>query len=677
MRSLGSLIFLILAIASFALHFISRFKSFDPGGALTSTAFLIQGGMFASMILGLYLMRNESHHWAEEVIFALPEGFSAKIIAKFLTLLTVVTFVNFIAITIFYILLHITNSNELLYQKSFLYFVLYWFFPFYVSGIIGMIAGLSIKSRLVYPLLVIVWLCIGPLNIAIFKPLMALMGTDLNTVANFFNLGQTDPNIMYDPVYGLPLEIHRWLQKAFWAINISCLFIILVFKYRKKKLNLLNITVLFVLLAINLPLISLFLKSDQVVNTRYEKNSVRQYDLTYYSTNKQPAFPNEKSILVEAYNINLASFRNLKAVVGVKFRPLQETSQVVFTLYHDLRVTKILAENNEEISFAQKGDQVLVTFSEPLAKEECRKIVFHYEGTSSPYFYANEQAVMLPAYFPWIPIPGSYQAMQENGRFLTRTYMKPNTQIKYELKYTGATPLYTNLEKAGRNLWRGDAPGGLTIAAGMLTETDVGKIKVVYPVTLDQFIKDSSEFFTKIKESSDIISQDLMLEQKLNLSKVYFLSIPSESIFSDIVMWDLQDHLIIGINQMYNEGIIDYVNPIFLVLDSLIRSNCQTQNETAKNLFIMSYVYWYSTNHDRKYSQGAERSLPGLIEEYHRAGRDKDADTAQRVKDFIDCKHLDSELMQSYFRIWLRQLNLAQPLNSEEMNGFFKMDKGE
>lgn len=689
-RHFASWLFLLMFLFSIFSHLIGWVQMYNPGGALTSTAFIIQGGIFASMILGLSLIQKEEYCWSDEMFYALPKGFSSKIIAKCLVLISIIIMFICVSQIGVFVLFRYNDVPYILYGKSVLYLLLYWGIPFVIAGIIGMLAGLYIRSKLIYPLLILIWLLIGPLNIAVFKPLMGILRIDLNSMANFLNLGQTDPHLPYDPVYGLPLEIHRWLQKGLWLINIIVLFLISVLKKSNLKPPRLIIIVLIILLILNLPLLTSFTKEGQVITTRYEENSVRNYDRNYYSVNNHPVPQDDNSFIIESYEIDIESFRDLKAKVVMKIKLLKETEKVVFTLYHDLRVKSVTDEGNTELSYKQDGDQVLVSFPKTLNADAQREVIFIYEGTSSPYFYANEQAVMLPAYFPWVPIAGSYQAMQAENSYLIRNPLNPQTPTKYALRYSGPQPLFTNLPKKEENIWSGEAPCGITLAAGMLTETRIGSINADYPVSLNKMIGTVPVFLENIKPIFENIKDDFGLQSTYNPYKVFFLSIPPESSLTDLTLWNLGDHLIVGINQIYNNG--DFLNNktalVPIVASSLTRSiNMAKQKEKTRVFFIASYAYWYSMDYDPAYNEQSKSILRSMIDtyknlrlnldNYEELGLENEENVIKQIKVFIDENKSNRKLLQFFFRDWLTNLNSNKIMNLEDITRLIKIKEGD
>ncbi|PKM47540.1 MAG: hypothetical protein CVV03_02680 [Firmicutes bacterium HGW-Firmicutes-8] len=663
-RNFWTWIFLLLALVSVGLQFNSRLQLFDPGGALISTAFIIQGGIFVSMILGLSLVQRESVTSSNEMFYVLPNGYSSKIVGKCLALLTAIIVFIILSVMILYFLFWKFGVPYLFYWKSFIYLSLYWGTSFWISGIIGMIIGSYVKSRIAYPLLVFIWIFIGPLNSPVIKNFMAIFNTDLTPIGNFINLGQTDPYTPYDPVYGLPMEIHRWLQKGIWVISVTFIFLtITVLKsYRKPVFTVL---ILSGLLILNLPLVLLFNKEEQVIRTGYEANAVRNYDRNYYTQNTKPSFENSDSFIIESYEIDLKSFRNVTAQVKIKGKPIRTTEKLIFTLYHQLRIKSVTDENNVELSFKQVGDQILVSFPVPLKSNEHTTIVFNYEGISSPYFYANDQAVMLPAYFPWLPISGSYQAMKAEGSELIRYPLYPRNPTKYILRYSGPEPLFTNLQKKNTSVWTGQVPNGISLVAGMMTETRVGQTKVCYPVSLYKMIDTTPLYLKKVQNIAKNVNTDLNIQKSFDVSRIFFLSVPDESNLIPSNIWNLEDHLIIGINQMYNEGdLLNYdITIVPAILSSLVKNhNMINQREEIKSLFIASYAYWYGLKHNSSI-ENERPILVRMLDYYQNTKLNKEASVTKEILKLIDNNKTNQLFLQAFFRDWLGRLDQNHQLN--------------
>jgi hypothetical protein len=571
----------------------------NPGGALTSSSYVVQCGIFIFLFFGKVIHHRERASISEELFNVLPSGYTAKIYAKLCTLIIIIIAFFVISTCLMNLMYFIFSTPFLIIRKSASYIFLYWAVPFLIAGLLGVILNSFIKTKLIYVILVLIGIVIGPLNISFLEVFMSLLKIDLTSTLDFINLGQTDPYAPFDPVYGFPLEIYRWLQKLLiFCVLVIILLMQISFKEYGKYFNKVG---WFLIPPVFIMLICFYLNSqdNQVIYTSNEFNSVRKYDLNYYKqaphiNNKDE---NENALSIESYNIDIKSFRSLSVSVKIGIISLSNLDNIKFTLYHRLKVEKILDENNNSVGFKQDGD--LLAINMKLSQDERKTLQIKYSGVSSPYFYANEQAIMLPSYFPWIPLYGYHPAMVLNDSQLIRWPLNPDKTIDYSIKYTGPGPLFTNLPKKSSNLWEGKTSHGVTLAAGMLKEKEISGTKIVYPVSLGNMLNYVPNYLAEITNISNEIRSDLNINEtpQENNDHVFFLSVPVESPFTSTPIWNLGSHRIIGVNQMYNSNDFFKYDIVPSVLDSLIRNPATTEQFEFKELFVRSYDYWYKLKH--------------------------------------------------------------------------------
>jgi len=671
-RTIWTWVVLVLALINVWILFQGRLQSFDPGGALIASAFIIQGGIFVSLILGFTLIKEEAVCSAEEVFFALPGAHAAKMWAKCLTLLTVIAVFIVLSVLVLYTLFAFYGVPLIFHWKALPYLLLYWGIPFWVSGIIGMFAGKVFKSRLVYLFFVLIWLLIGPLNMYVFKFLMSISHIDLNDIADFMNLGQTDPNTTYDPVYGLPMEIQRWLQKGIWVLNITAIFISSLILRGRNRSRRLTVTVICLLL-FNIPLLYGYTSEGQVVRTKYEATAVRVYDFDYYKDHQTQEKDGESTFAITAYDIDLHSYRNLKANVKMTISTLTPVDKLFFTLYHDLKIKMVTDGCHKLLSYTQADDQVEVLLTEPVQKDKQIEIEFSYEGTSSPYFYANEQAVLLPAYFPWLPAAGAYQAMIPEGSGVVKYPHYPQNPALYTLCYTGPEPMFTNLSPAGEQLWRGEAPKGITLAAGMLTESKIGAASIFYPISLCRIVDGLPDYLRKVNEIAREIDKDLDIRTPFETARVFFLSIPRHSNYAVSTILNQGDHIIFRIERMNNLGIMYYNERTIVqaILSSIIMNkNIVNQKTEITELFEASYTQWYGIKHSLPDTD--RPLLTRMTEAYDFLGKPQAALIAKELIKLIEKNKQTPETTKCFFREWRSKLFSDEQMNEDDLLNIIK-----
>ncbi|EIT84476.1 hypothetical protein A374_15162 [Fictibacillus macauensis ZFHKF-1] len=660
---------LLLFISATSFHFFLRFKEGSVGGALTSSAFLVQGGLFVSLGFGYYSVNLEKASSAEELFGTLPYGKQAKILGK-LSLLILLALFAVCCAALLYVLLTVMFHEPFFYFSHVLeYFLLYWFLPFCITGIIGMIVGLVTSSRGAYLGLLLLGILMGPLNMALFETLSLWLSRDLYPVAHFFNVGQTDPNTPFDPVYGYPLEIKRYLQKGILLLLVLWLLFAMILKQQRSFYKVFGIgSVLFGLSST--VLISLYRHDDQVIYTALEQNSVKKYDSRYYEKHSQATWPTTKNVQVTSYDLNVTAYRGLAVSMKLGLRATAPSNEVVFTLYHDLHVTSVKTVTGQALSFQQSGDQLHIHHS--LKKHEQATLLISYAGTSSPYFFANEQAVMLPSYFAWLPSIGEGVAMKwvENS---VRPYpIHAQQPIHYKVRYSGPLPLYTSLKKQQETVWEGTTTDGLTLVAGMMKERVTQSARIVYPSTLSKTLTHAEDYVKKVKRMSSEIRKVLKLPTKAAITDVYFLSIADESPHYASNIRFTRGTMFVGVNELslyVDQAMIPAVTLAVIRNEQVIK-----QPPEMTDLFILSYDYWYEQAHPAI----KQEEKPLLLRNLDLYQDDPEqAVLMKRYKTLLAfMKHHDNRELQSFFRAWAQSLRSEKAMNDQDVQALMNREDG-
>ncbi|MBN2908837.1 hypothetical protein JQC72_04775 [Polycladomyces sp. WAk] len=677
-----------------AIQFQAYLELSNPAGSLKSTAFIIQGGIFVSMVLGLTLVKRESVSYSEEMFYVISQAYWMKMIGKVLTLMGTIVCFTVLSLFLLYTQYYCYGVPFFFYGVVVPYLFLYWVVPFWIAGLIGMTVGLFVKSRIYLIFLVGLWICLGPLNHDILQNFFYLLPhIDPMPLLDFFNLGQTDPYATFDPVYGLQLEIHRWLQKGLILFTVGFALITVIQLKSARRFSKVGWIIFPVYLSICL-LIGYFfiMKEDQVVVTGNRNNSVMAYDWKYYRNHTMRSFVNKTPFTVSEYDIRMKVFRNLSVQLNMKVIPQASGRDLVFSLYHDLKI-KSVQMNAKPLTFQQKGDQLEVHFPAVLQQGEPITLALEYEGTSSPYFFANEQAIMLPNYFVWLPVPGSFQVMrydQQTG-LLLREGLYPNHPIHYQLNYEGPQPLFVNLPKTGPSTWQGSVPNGITLAGGKyLTAKTVNGMQIIYPQSLYRIERGFTSLEKNVSEANRLVTSSLGILQQHPPKYLFLLTIPEEG--GDVISksWVFRDHEILGIDQDVNNN-PDFVHNQTYIIKSTISAYLKKQSiihksQEMKDLFTDAYLYWLQLQGVcpvleekpdlvRKIQINRE-SLAMLKNQLAAVSNPKDRQFIQRditkyknkmemyeeVKRFIDHQKGNPHRLNQFFRKYYQLLNQPQEL---------------
>jgi len=586
---IGVLIYLLIPYNSFG-------PSKEFGWMLNSAGFAVASGMLLFIVFGFSLSTKENLTNCNELFKTISNSYRSKMYAKCISIILLSLSAALTSLLIVYLIYMINGANKQLYIMAFKYHILYWFFPFVLCGICGLIIGQVGNSKKSYVFIVLIWLLTSCTNKYIFIYITMFANRNLKDLIDFLTFSQTDIELSYNSLYGVPMEFKRWVHGLLLLVILIYIFYNITYKKSNKrtvKKYLINTSIFLGSIFI---LVVLYNRQGQIMYSNIQGDISKLYDVNYYYQRKDlnvgiPCYS------IDSYYIDFKTTTNLAIKTQVDVNITKGTKEIVFTLYHDLHIRK-LSVDNIDVKFNRDGDYVFIKFNSKVEKGSNIKISFEYDGNSSPLFYANDQAILLPSNFPWLPTNKDLNAMVYNdqGTVYVRD-LSPNEEIKYTLKYSGNKKIFTNLDQQEESLWTGATPKGVTIVSGMLKQEKVSDVLVCYPVDVT-YVKDNVinhiEYLTKTKTN---IVNDLNLQiKKQNLKSVFYLPTPIENNFSQI--YDFGDHIIL--NTIGNNNI--YSNPLFSTLEVLKEvintDSILEQDSYCVDLFMDAYAQWYS----RKYS---------------------------------------------------------------------------
>jgi hypothetical protein len=574
---------LILLYSTYGFY-IFNISEKNSGQAIMSSSFVVQAGLFGFMVLGYYLIRTERDNQCDEVFFSLPYGEVYKIIGKFIVNLLLVTgFVLFNNIVLF-ILYSLAKVPKEMYLDSLLYFIFYWEVGFVIVVTIGMIIGTFIKSRAAYVTMFILWLFIGPLNYYVFRPLATLLRLDLRVPQYILNLGQHDPHAAYNVLYGFPLQSFNLTQRLLLLFLVLTLFFILYWRKEKKII----IISLAVFLIVFIPTFNNYKRNFGMIKSYGSYTHPEQYDIYYYLEHKDDKIPkSETGYQVKACDIDLKIDNEVKMNARLKIKLDNSGDKLLFTLYRDFNINSIRDETGKTLRFNRNGDSIEVIFNSKLNKGEEKIIDFSYKGFSSPLFFADENAVMLPAYFPYIPssVNASVMSYTDTGFYRNDC----SYTADYTLTYRGKHNLYTNLNKVGENKWEGKNVRGVTLVSGNIKEGEYEGISYYYP-TISSNSDNVSDFRNYLKVYKDGVNTiNKKFNENINddIKKIFFIPIPSETNIATS-LYKADDTLIVQNVNSSTRGYSGEENGVLeSVLELALRSSIRNNNSSGtRNFFI-------------------------------------------------------------------------------------------
>ncbi|ARP44641.1 hypothetical protein GTHT12_03775 (plasmid) [Geobacillus thermodenitrificans] len=589
-------------------HYFSSGNDFSPGEGLVRMSFSLQAGILIFLFLGVLFVRIEEKSHLEEVFRTIPHATRNKFFGKLLFFLLIIVFMTMIIWGIHYYLFSergITTPS--FYVHTFQYLLLYWSLTFFVSLLIGILVASWMKGKLVYPIILFIWILIGPVNTYFLGNVAA--NPSIGDFLVWINLGEPNPTALFNDLYGFELSSYHWIKK-FMILTILSALLYITF-YCKKAFFKINkifiiITSTFLLLTIVFG-IQLSLERQIYISNPYSSKSRDNIEYEYYYENySSPPKSNSvsKKYSISQYDINLDIDRYVKVKVKLTIQN-DSTSPIKtlnFTLYHGFKVNQVIAKK-DHLSFKQKQDLLTITLKDSIKPNGKVDIEMKYSGFSSPLFFANERAVFLPYYFPWLPSANTRPAfaiIKEYG--LLRENHQWNNPVHVTLNFSGSNKIYTNLTKTGEGKWNGTVSNGVSIIAGELGESGDGDTSLIEPTTWLVNSNEFSDFKNKIQNIFNYTRETYSIDELEIPKKIFYiptLSI-SDSSNEDLV-WYAKDHLIYGSYLMYNEKLIPN-NESFLAYDIFPAITWKyidsyTDNREYVKLFSDISAYLYNQKH--------------------------------------------------------------------------------
>lgn len=656
---------ILLALSGIYLVFglPDRVIRFDPGWALMGSVYVTVAGILACLFYGWSLIEKEQSCGVAEVVETFPRGLSAKWLGKGLALVTVISFFILFATCIILFRYWQTGVPTVFFSQVPIYLLLYWGLPFLVAGIFGMVIGSFRLHSFAYLLLIGLWIFFSPLIISLEEAYAALYSSHWRKIFAMIGWGQTDIDTPYDPVYGLPLELYRWLKIALWLITALAL---LVFRYIQKTHGKdayrKSAVVGLALAVVAVPLLWWIHQPDQ---PRLEKGWVSAHEVLSVPLQKGASF------VIHSYQLEVDSFRQLSVQAQMKGEMQERGNTLTFTLYRGYHPTEVTTEKGKTLSFSRRGDQVLVNLPTTLQKGDPFQVTIHYQGVGTPELFANEQGVFLPGFFPWYPMANG-QEWSTSNRFNPLLLEK---EAEFEIHYQGPEPLCTNLKPSGQaGYYMGSSQGGPTLVAGSVKEKSIQGVQVCLPHSMYQMEQALPQFLEQLEVIKGRIKRDFPDAPKELKSPLLFVTNPTvESSYAQIPIWEQGDHTLIGITQHVNDPYY-WKEPDFLLfslMESMNRSQqFHKQDPAVVNLYFDLYHYWYTLRYKPEAGKELEERLKESFSQYGDSESKTDKQVATWSMQLIDGVRQNKSqeaTMKKLFHDWTDRLQKHKPMNREQL----------
>lgn len=652
------------------------FSSFEPGEALVRSSFTVQGGILATIVIGIQLSRLEERTKFSEVLSTIYNGFLFSTLGKilfFVNLIFIYVLINMCVLLTMFKISEIPFS--IFYLKSINYLVLYWMLSFLIGGVIGFLLSQWIKGKMIYFISLIVWLLISPLN----YPFIIQLGIILDLPNTFelvdlLNIGQNNPHYRYHSFYGFSLETYQWLKRVYFLLILIVMTVVtLVIKGVKRGINsFILIMLLCVLFAIN-P----FNEKSQILHFDREADAIAKKDSVYYQNTGLKNIYNN-NFEVTKYDVDLSVNKHLSVNAKIDLKNTSKTAyaNLHFLLYHDLLIESIVDKNGRKLKFKQDGDNVFLELGKSIFPNETNNFTFKYGGISSPFFFANEQAMYLPNHYPWLPTVSKYNtSMIDFGFQAFRLPLQPKNEIFYTINFDNNLKVYTNLQKVSSNKWEGKSTEGVYLISGSLDDTMINGENVVYPLTWDRILGGYSEFSTDMQSIIDLANEELGLNKTIQLKRIMFLEQSLNSDFPEQHMWIHNNTMIISPSQYFiNDEIGLSINKNYLTYALIPALTWKSDGIVSDRmnelqLFDYSYAYFINLRKEGKKSDDESSEYYELyIGELEFTSEDpENLKLAKKIKDFLTNERIDQNQKINFFKNWYKEIKKNQKIDYQNI----------
>lgn len=527
-------------------------NDFSPPNALKLSSPIVQAGILAFLIIGSNLIYSISSKWVDDVYISLnlqKEIFVSSLLFIFLasSYFTSLYYLYYVMLLVFCGTLDVD-----FFIDSFKYMLLYWWVPFFTSGIIGICLSSWLKNSYKYLFITVIWLAVGPLNDLFFYDNLSLL----------LSWGEKEPSIPFHYLYGFSITNAILFEKLIWLL-ISILLLHITFLLKiKKRMTFNSIANQFVLLVLIVLSINSLLHANSNILMDKGTTSILN-EINKYKSNSifKSNIPNQNYI-ISSYDIELNLSNNLNAEVNfeIKNSSDEKISQITFSLYHGFQIEEV-SYQSKKLKHIRTGDQVTVFFENPIIENQSLMLNISYTGRSSPLFIANNQSVYLPSSFPWIPkatIQPVFSVFEES---IHRHNFNDFTFTKYKLSLEGTEKIYTNLKRTGVQKWEAETSSGVTLIKGNFTEKQYKGRTIVYPSLwgksdryIDTYIDTVEHYLKKVNSTFDDLNME-MPNSLIILPNTFVNDFYFEEDF-----WFTEDHFILGVQRVFtvNEHLLEY-----------------------------------------------------------------------------------------------------------------------
>ena len=377
---------------------------------------------------------------------------------------------------------------------------LYCLLPSCIAILLGALLS-KMKRAIAYTLIIVAAIMVSPIPLRLFSGFQ-IGKFPLASMLDWFALSVPDSEWLPDAVYGIPMETARWAKVFFWIFLLLFLMIWQNSRNHLKKLKPVLCVIAVLVLAAGIRFACR--QNDSILYKDNRPNGL-QCDLWDYYMDKTLPEERQASFAVAAYEMELNIQSNLQAKVSMTITDRESKEPLVFTLHHGLKVKSVRDTEGNALSYSRDLDYLTVDTDKT-------EIIVSYSGEMG-MFYSNSQAIFLPGYAAYYPVPGIHHLWADNR-------IKPvvsTSESQFDLKVHTFQQTFSNLKEISANTFLGKS-NSVGVFAGLLQKTEKENVTYLESLVLNDSsrwsLSDYNEKWNKLYEFFEL-SENKPLEGRM------------------------------------------------------------------------------------------------------------------------------------------------------------------
>lgn len=578
----------------------------------------------ALLIVIAYLLLSVSYTCQQdEIIDSLDKGNYSYQKNIYFILLLGLLLINVVMIVIM-VILSLDNSYFLMYLiKPYLYNI---FIPQIICLTLAFVLSLF-KSNLINMTIIIIFIFIS-------SPLSEFSWTiqpsfPQDKIYQFihlpFELFYQNGQWAVDVLYGLQTEVTRLWIFITWGILLLGVYFIKMHYQPLSHSKLYNWGYKATILLI---IGSCFMM--YIPECRYRLNDAWDgYHYDIYQNDEPTELESEKiDYKITQYDLNINTQRMLNVEGKLHLQSPTPRKDFVLTLYQNYKLQDL--SGSHDLTYKQIDDYIYVQFNKPIQEADLK---ISYKGYH-PRFYSNNQASLLPGYFPWYPMCGERQIflnqeidIENNFSTNIKGYNANNRVDKAEMTIHTDKEYITNLNEIEENVYKG-VSDSISLFRGYTEKVDYKNIQNYLP--LNGTMKPKEKYLDDVY--NHYINGVELIEKVFNISLDNYKTKRIIDISEDMSRN----------TQTANIAIFDDYVIVSQISNSirLFEPMIQTSTKSTALVYAMSQL---------EVEENAETTYQNLIKFFDRIGVNKLKDQLENIYQTIGAKQLLHELYKYVF----------------------------